>query len=273
MPLAVGVRFKRAGRIYLYDPAGLDLKVGDWIVAEAPYGLALGWVVLGPREIPEGELAEPLKPVLRRAKKEDFEAQERLRERGKEAVRRCREVARKLNLPAKIISADYSLDGKQVLIYFTTAERIDFRAFLKELGESLGARAKLMQVGARDAAKLTGGIGKCGMPLCCITHLWQFESITVQMVRDQNLPLNPERLSGICGRLLCCLGFEHEFYAEIQRRAPKPKDRVLTPQGPGEVIEVNFLRETAKVLTEEGKIAVFPLEEVKPLPQGKEDIS
>ena len=273
MPLAVGVRFKKAGRIYLYDPAGLDLKVDDWIVAEAPYGMALGWVVFGPRKIPENELAEPLKPILRKAEKGDFEIRERLKEREREAVRKCREIVKKLNLPVKILSADYSLDGKQVLLYFTSAERIDFRTLLKELGESLGARAKLMQVGPRDAAKLTGGIGKCGMPLCCITHLWQFESITVQMVRDQNLPPNQERLSGICGRLLCCLGFEHEFYAEIQRRAPKPKDKVLTPQGPGEVIEVNFLRETAKVLTEEGKIAVFPLEEAKPLPKGEEDTS
>jgi cell fate regulator YaaT (PSP1 superfamily) len=220
MPEIAGIRFKRAGAVYYFDAADMELEVNDKVVVEGAHGLALGWVVIAPKQVLASELSEPLKPVLRKATPEDVKLAEELKGKEGEALTKCAELAAKHNLSMKFLAAEYNLDGSHLTFYFTAERRVDFRALLRELGATFRTRVELRQVGARDVAKFIGGIGKCGRPLCCVTHLSQFESISVRMARDQSLPLNPAKISGVCGRLLCCLNFEHEQYAEGEIGTP-----------------------------------------------------
>ena len=263
MSEVVGVRFKKAGKIYYFDPSGLELKVNDCVVVETSRGLEVGTVVIGPREVAADELTEPLKPVLRKAEPEEIERAEQLREKEREALAECRRLVAELNLPMKLLSAEYSLDGSHLTIYFSAAERVDFRELVRRLAGRLKVRVELRQVGARDEAKLLGGFGRCGRPLCCASFLCGFSPISIRMAKEQGLPLNPMKISGVCGRLLCCLAYENEQYREMKERLPKEGQRVATTMGQGRVVGTNPLKETVTVELEESEVQVeLPLGEV-----------
>ena len=250
MPEIVGIRFKQAGAIYYFDPAGIDFEVNDWAVVETERGLALGRVVIAPKQVLASEIKEPLKPVLRKAEPEEVKKAEEFKAKEKETLAKCAELVRKHNLPMKLIAAEYNFDGSHLTIYFTAERRVDFRSLLRELGATFKTRVELRQIGARDVAKLLGGLGRCGRPLCCITHLTEFESISVKMVRDQNLSLDPSKTSGLCGKLLCCFKYEHEQYLEALSKLPSVGEEVNTPEGKGKVVKLNPLKETVTVQLE-----------------------
>jgi len=258
MPEVVGVRFRSAGPVYYFDPKGIDFQVGDWAIVETPRGPVAGRVVIAPRQVLESQLGEELKPVLRKAGPEDTARLEELKKKEEEALKVCGELVTKHDLPMKLLAAEYNFEGTHLVIYFTAEGKVDFRALLRELGSRLKTRVELRQVGARDAARLVGGLGMCGRPICCLTHLSTLESISVKMARDQELSLNPAKISGICGRLLCCLAFEHEQYLEARRKLPSPGEEVATPQGEGKVVKVNPLRETVEVKLSEEATVEFP---------------
>ncbi len=248
----VGVRFKRAGRIYYFDAAGIELEANDCVVVQTTRGLELGQVVIAPKQVLASELKEPLKPVIRKAEPEDIEHAEELAAKEGEALAECAELIAKLDLPMKLISAEYSLDGNRLTFFFSADERVDFRELVRELTSRLKMRVELRQVGPRDEAKLTGGFGRCGRPLCCASFLSEFAPISIKMAKEQNLPLNPMKISGVCGRLLCCLLYENEQYREMKGEMPKEGQRVSTPMGAAKVVGTNPLKETVMVELETG---------------------
>ncbi len=262
MSEVVGVRFKRIGPVHYFDPAGLELDIDDQVVAEGAHGTALGWVVIAPKQVLAAELTEPLKPVLRKATADDLKQAEDLRDSEQKALAQCAELVAKHELPMKLLAAEYNLDSSHLTIYFSAEKRVDFRALLRELGATFKCRVELRQVGARDAAKSIGGLGKCGRPLCCVTYLSKFEPISVKMARDQDLPLNPERLSGACGRLLCCLNYEHEQYLNLKQKLPSVGQTVSTSHGKARVISCNPLKETVMVELESEATVELPLSQI-----------
>jgi cell fate regulator YaaT (PSP1 superfamily) len=264
MSKVVGVRFKRAGLIYFFDPSDIELTIGDDVVVETARGLAIGKVVSAPREATSAEINEPLKPVLRKAQPDDLEQMKRMKEKEEEALAKCAELVEKFRLPMKLISAEYNLDGNYLTIYFRSEKRVDFRALLRELSSTLKTRVELRQVGTRDAAKLVGGVGRCGRPLCCGSHLCKFETISMKMAREQNLPLNPANISGVCGRLLCCLSYENEQYRVMKQKLPASGEKISTRLGVGKVIGSNPLKETVTVQLESEAILELPISEIKP---------
>ncbi|MBI2866579.1 MAG: stage 0 sporulation family protein [Chloroflexi bacterium] len=279
MPEIVGVRFRRAGRIYYFDPAGLPLGVQEQVVVETARGLEIGQVVIAPRQVVESDLKEPLKPVLRQATEEDLGNQAEIQVREVEARSRCRELAAQLGLPMKILDAQYNLDGSRLIFQFSSEGRVDFRELLRQLGATFHTRVELRQLGARDESKLLGGLGPCGRPLCCSSFLNEFCPVSIRMAKDQDLPLNPAKISGLCGRLMCCLTYEHALYAGLKRDLPRPGQRVGTPMGPGLVVGGNALKRTAVVrLQSEAEVEfplaqleqAVPLAEVAPLPGDNE---
>lgn len=243
----VGIRFKRAGRVYYFDPAGIDLKINDCVVVETSHGVELGKVVIAPRTVAEGEVTEPLKPVTRKATPEDIKRVEDLQSKEEEALIECGKQIARLNLSMKLLTAEYNLDGSRLTCCFSAEERVDFRELVRELTHSLKTRVELRQVGPRDEAKLVGGFGRCGRQLCCASFLTEFDPISIKMAKDQDLPLNPMKISGVCGRLLCCLSYERDQYRDIKAKLPKMGQRVSTPTGLGSVVGVNPLRETVMV--------------------------
>ncbi len=262
MPEVAGVRFHRGGRVYYFDPAGLPLKANDEVVVETARGLEMAQVVIAPHQVVESELTEPLKPVLRRATAEDIQQRAQLREAETEARRRCRELVTQLNLPMKVLDAEYNLDGSRLTIHFSAEGRVDFRELLRQLGTNLHTRVELRQLGARDEAKLTGGLGPCGRALCCCSFLNDFCPVSIRMAKDQDLPLNPAKISGLCGRLMCCLTYEHAQYRELRGSMPRSGQRVTTPAGPGVVVGGNSLKQTVSVRLESEAVVEVPLGEV-----------
>jgi len=258
----VGVRFKKAGRVYYFDPAGLDLKVDDCVVVKTARGLELGYVVTPPEQVPDNELDRKLKTVVRKAKPEDIEHAREFEEREKEALAECRKLIDKLNLPMKLLSAEYNLDGSRITFFFSAAERVDFRELVRELSKHFKIRVELRQVGSRDESKLIGGFGRCGRPLCCMSYLSEFSPVSIRMAKDQGLSLNPMRISGVCGRLLCCLGYEGELYQAMKKKLPREKQRVSVPMGIAKVVSGNPLKETILVELESGARVEVPLSEV-----------
>lgn len=206
----VGIRYKIAGRIYYFDPAGIELKVHDCVVVSTPRGLKLGEVAAASHEIASSELAEPLKPIVRKATEEDIKKNEELGGKEIEVLAEASALVTKLNLPMKLIMTEYNLEGNHLTIYFKAGERVDFRELVKELNSHFHLRVELRQVGPRDEAKLVGGYGRCGRPLCCASFLSEFAPVSIKMAKQQNLPLNPMKIAGSCGRLLCCLAYEAE---------------------------------------------------------------
>ena len=253
MEMVVGVRFRNVGKIYYFNPKNYKVKVGDHVIVETARGVEYGRVVLDPRSVKEDEVVHPLKEVLRVATKEDeeHEAENRLKE--KEAFKICKKKIREHGLEMKLIDAEYTFDNNKVLFYFTADGRIDFRELVKDLASVFKTRIELRQIGVRDETKIRGGIGICGRPLCCHSYLSDFVPVSIKMAKEQNLSLNPTKISGVCGRLMCCLKNEEDTYEELNRKLPGVGDYVQTADGlHGEVQNVNVLRQLVKVLVEVG---------------------
>ena len=263
MPNVVGVRFKRAGRVYYFDPAGIELEINDRVIVQTSRGLEVGWVVISAKQVLAEEIEEPLKSVLRKAEPEDLSRLDEMRRREREAMARCEELIAKHQLAMKLLSAEYSLDGSRLTFCFCSENRVDFRQLLKDLTSEFKTRVELRQVGPRDEAKIKGGFGRCGRPLCCTTHLCAFSTVSIKMAKEQGLPLNPMKISGVCGRLLCCLSHESEQYREMRQRLPGEGQEVMTPLGKAKVVSINPLKETVFVeLESEAKVEI-PLSDIK----------
>jgi cell fate regulator YaaT (PSP1 superfamily) len=267
MTRVTGVRFKHAGLVYYFNPGDMELAVGEDVVVDTARGASIGKVVVAPKEVNASEISEPLKSVLRKAQLEDLEQIKKIGEMESEALVKCEELVERFHLPMKLLSAEYNLDGSYLTIYFKSEKRVDFRALLRELSSTLKTRVELRQVGTRDAAKLVGGVGRCGRPLCCATHLTKFETISMKMAREQNLPLNPTNISGVCSRLLCCLAYENEQYREMKQKLPPVGQAVDTRLGAGKVIGVNPLKATIGVQLESEALVELPASDIKPCKQ------
>ncbi|MCR5221553.1 MAG: stage 0 sporulation family protein [Lachnospiraceae bacterium] len=268
MKNVIGVRFRIAGKIYYFDPKNLELKRGDHVIVETARGVEYGTIVMPPTMIEEEKITQPLKAVIRKATEADTETEKKNREKEKEAFKICQEKIRKHQLEMKLINAEYTFDNNKVLFYFTADGRIDFRELVKDLASVFRTRIELRQIGVRDETKILGGIGVCGRPLCCHTYLADFAPVSIKMAKEQNLSLNPTKISGICGRLMCCLKNEEETYEELNRKLPNVGD-LVTVDGEGikgEVASVNVLRQLVKVLVDvddEKEIKEYPVSQLR----------
>lgn len=260
----VGVRFKRASKVYYFGPGNMpDLGPGDEVIVETSRGREMGRIVVGPQEVEDQEIIGQLKPVERRATPLDrLQAVRHQRHEGA-ALQRCREMVAEHNLPMKVVGAEYNFDGTRLVFAFTAEKRVDFRELVRELAKTFKARIELRQIGVRDEAKLMGGLGCCGRELCCRAWLTEFNPVSIKMAKHQGLPLSPQEISGLCGRLLCCLGFEDEFYVEARGRLPKPGQMVVTQEGPGKVVGVSALKGTANVQLESEAVIEVSAEELE----------
>ncbi len=264
----IGVRFRAAGKVYYFDPTGFDIKQGDNVIVETARGIEYGKVVSGVREVADEKVVQPLKPVMRIASPEDDAIEKRNKEKEKEAFQICLEKIAKHGLEMKLIDAEYTFDNNKVLFYFTADGRIDFRELVKDLASVFKTRIELRQIGVRDETKIIGGIGICGRPLCCHTHLSEFAPVSIKMAKEQNLSLNPTKISGVCGRLMCCLKNEEEAYEELNSKLPNIGDFVTTSDGlKGEVSSVSVLKQLVKVIVtldnDEKEIREYKVEEIK----------
>lgn len=251
----IGVRFREAGKIYYFSPGKRKISRGDQVIVETARGVEMGRVVLGEKEVSEDEIVAPLKEVTRIATEEDLKRVKRNREKEKEAFVICEQKIRKHQLQMKLVGAEYTFDNNKLLFYFTADGRIDFRELVKDLASVFRTRIELRQIGVRDETKMMGGIGICGRELCCRTFLSDFAPVSIKMAKEQNLSLNPGKISGLCGRLMCCLKNEYETYEYLNSRLPGVGDTVTTPDGvKGQVQSVSVLRQTVKVLTEQGDV-------------------
>lgn len=275
MLTVIGVRFRAAGKIYYFDPADRQIKIGDHVIVETARGIEYGYVVLGNREVDETKVIPPLKPVIRMATDEDRAIEAKNKEKEKEAFKICQEKIKKHNLEMKLIDAEYTFDNNKVLFYFTADGRIDFRELVKDLASVFKTRIELRQVGVRDETKIMGGIGICGRPLCCHSYLSEFIPVSIKMAKEQNLSLNPTKISGVCGRLMCCLKNEEETYEYLNSRLPAVNDTVTTEDGlKGEVHSVNVLRQTVKVVVEVGdekEIREYDVKQLKFKPRRRKE--
>lgn len=267
MQTVVGVRFKRAGKIYYFSPGKLDIKLNDNVIVETARGIEFGTVVIGPREVPDSEVVLPLKEVQRIATDADrAKVADNLRRRD-EAFGICEEKIAAHGLPMKLVDVEYTFDVNKIIFYFTADGRIDFRELVKDLAAIFRTRIELRQIGVRDEAKLMGGIGCCGRPLCCHSFLGEFEPVSIRMAKEQNLSLNPTKISGICGRLMCCLKYENHCYcgSKKQRKKIKPPaqgSKVITAEGEGKVINLNMQRRSATILLDDRKTIVASWEDI-----------
>jgi cell fate regulator YaaT (PSP1 superfamily) len=275
MTKIIGVRFRNAGKIYYFSPKKFHIKKGAHVIVETARGIEYGTVVVGIKELPDEEVIQPLKPVIRVATPEDDVKVARNREREKEAIKICQEKIKKHNLEMKLIDAEYTFDNNKVLFYFTADGRIDFRDLVKDLAAVFKTRIELRQIGVRDETKIIGGIGICGRPLCCHSYLSEFIPVSIKMAKEQNLSLNPTKISGVCGRLMCCLKNEEETYEYLNSRLPGNGDTVQTDDGmKGEVQSVNVLRQMVKVLVDvdgEKEIRDYQVSQLKFKPRRKKE--
>ncbi|MDI6906982.1 MAG: stage 0 sporulation family protein [Thermoanaerobacterales bacterium] len=263
--LVVGVRFKKAGKIYFFDPGTLELKPGDGVIVETVRGMEYGEVVQGSKPRTDGG-DQPLKPVVRKADAEDRQRLEELSRKEEKAFKICQEKIVAHGLPMKLIGVDYTFDGNKIVFYFSAEGRIDFRELVRDLASVFRTRIELRQIGVRDEAKMMGGLGCCGRELCCATWLREFTPVSIRMAKDQNLSLNPTKISGICGRLMCCLKYENEVYEDAREECPEAGARVKTPEGEGRVTGVNIFKHTVSVELKQSKqVREFPAAEVKVL--------
>lgn len=269
MPIVVGIVFKEAGKVYYFDPASIDLKIGDHVIVKTSRGTEFGEVVSPPEDVSEDEIAAALKKVVRKATKEDEKKNSKNEEKEKEAFDIGEKKIEKHKLPMKLIDVEYVFDRSKIIFYFTADGRIDFRELVKDLASVFRTRIELRQIGVRDEAKLIGGLGPCGRKLCCTLFLSDFEPVSIRMAKDQDLPLNPLKISGICGRLMCCLKYEHEVYRDFKKQAPKRGTKVDTAQGPGIVVDYNVPRSKVIVEIGEGIRVEIPVQEVKVLGNDK----
>ena len=267
MTKVIGVRFRTAGKIYYFDPVKFRIKKGDHVIVETARGVEFGTVVSGVKEVPDEKVVQPLKPVLRVASQRDEEQEANNKRKEKEAFRICLEKIKKHKLEMKLIDAEYTFDNNKVLFYFTADGRIDFRELVKDLASVFKTRIELRQIGVRDETKIIGGMGICGRILCCHAHLSEFVPVSIKMAKEQNLSLNPTKISGVCGRLMCCLKHEEETYEELNRKLPNVGDHVTTCDGlKGEVSGVNVLRQLVKVVVtvdDEKEIHEYKVEQLR----------
>ncbi len=263
----IGVRFRTAGKIYFFDPAKFPIKRGDHIIGGTARGVEYGTVGDDPRMVEDDKVVQPLKPVLRVATKRDDEQEANNKLKEKDAFKICLEKIKKHNLEMKLIDAEYTFDNNKVLFYFTADGRIDFRELVKDLASVFKTRIELRQIGVRDETKILGGIGICGRPLCCHSHLSEFVPVSIKMAKEQNLSLNPTKISGVCGRLMCCLKHEEETYEYLNKTLPNVGDFVTTEDGlKGEVHSVNVLRQLVKVIVQiddEKEIREYKVEQLR----------
>ncbi|MFC2043755.1 stage 0 sporulation family protein [Chloroflexota bacterium] len=259
----VGVRFGRAGKVYYFDPADIELKVDDYVVVETERGSSLGRVVISSEQVLVSEVKEPLKPVVRKAEPDDITRAQEFEGKEREVLVKAGELVDELRLQMKLLSAEYSLDGSRLTIYFSADERVDFRELVRELANRLKLRVELRQIGPREEAKLVGGFGRCGRPLCCMSFLSEFVPVSIRMAKEQGLPLNPMKISGVCGRLLCCLVYENAQYRLMKGKLPKDGKWVSTTAGMGKVLGSNPLKGTVSVVLEESQAIVeLPLDQI-----------
>jgi cell fate regulator YaaT (PSP1 superfamily) len=259
----VGVRFQEAGKIYYFSSAGYDnLEVGEYVVVETTRGPELARVIIAPGQVLNAELTEPLKPITRVAFDDDIEQAERLKRKAEEAVAIARQKAHEANLQLKVFSGSFDLEGKRLSLLFTSEERVDFRDLAREVSAATGAQIQLRQVGPRDQAKVVGGYGRCGRRLCCTSWLVAFPAISIKMAKEQDLPLNPSKISGQCGRLLCCLSYENDMYREVKQALPRPGTYLSTPTGNARVLAVNVPRETVTLQMETMQTIDVPIQEM-----------
>ena len=276
MTKVIGVRFRTAGKIYFFSPGKFEVKRGDQVIVETARGVEFGNVVMGPKEVKDEEITQPLKTVIRLATEDDRRVEEKNRKKEKEAFQICLEKIHKHGLEMKLIDAEYTFDNNKVLFYFTADGRIDFRELVKDLASVFKTRIELRQIGVRDETKILGGIGICGRPLCCNTHQSEFLPVSIKMAKEQNLSLNPTKISGVCGRLMCCLKHEQETYEDLNSRLPGIGDYVTARDGSkGEVSSVNVLRQLVKVIVtlenEEKEIREYKVEELRFKPRRKKE--
>ena len=267
MTKVFGVRIRTAGKIYYFDPAKYQIKKGDHVIVETARGVEFGTVVSDIKEVDDSQVVQPLKPVLRIATERDEEQEQTNKKKEKDAFKICLEKIAKHNLEMKLIDAEYTFDNNKVLFYFTADGRIDFRELVKDLASVFKTRIELRQIGVRDETKIIGGMGICGRTLCCHAHLSEFVPVSIKMAKEQNLSLNPTKISGVCGRLMCCLKHEEETYEELNRKLPNIGDHVTTDDGlRGEVSAVNVLRQLVKVVVtvdDEKEIHEYKVEQLK----------
>lgn len=272
----IGVRFRKAGKIYFFDPADIDISLGDNVIVETARGVEYGTVVLGKREVEENQVIQPLKPVMRIATEQDNEIEDKNKEKEKDAFNICLEKIAKHQLEMKLIDCEYTFDNNKVLFYFTADGRIDFRELVKDLASVFKTRIELRQIGVRDETKIVGGIGICGRPLCCHTFLSDFAPVSIKMAKEQNLSLNPTKISGVCGRLMCCLKNEEEAYEELNSRLPNVGDYVTTSDNlKGEVSSVSVLKQLVKVIVtvenDEKEIREYKVTDLRFKPKRKKE--
>ncbi|NLZ82515.1 MAG: stage 0 sporulation family protein [Clostridiales bacterium] len=264
----IGVRFRKAGKIYYFDPAGNYIEQGNNVIVETARGIEYGKVVLGSREVEDDKVIQPLKPVIRISTEEDDIVEQKNKEKEKEAFDICLEKIKKHQLEMKLIDCEYTFDNNKVLFYFTADGRIDFRELVKDLASVFKTRIELRQIGVRDETKIVGGIGICGRPLCCHSFLSEFAPVSIKMAKEQNLSLNPTKISGVCGRLMCCLKNEEEAYEELNNRLPNVGERVTTiDKFKGEVHSVSVLKQLVKVIVtlenDEKEIREYKVDDLK----------
>lgn len=271
----IGVRFRKAGKIYYFDPAGMDILQNQHVIVETARGVEYGTVVLGCREVEDGKVIQPLKPVIRIATDADDATAVKNKEKEKKAFNICLEKIKKHNLEMKLIDTEYTFDNNKVLFYFTADGRIDFRELVKDLAAVFKTRIELRQIGVRDETKAVGGISICGRPLCCSSYLSDFVPVSIKMAKEQNLSLNPTKISGVCGRLMCCLKNEEETYEDLNSKLPNIGDNVTTDEGlKGVVQSVSVLRQNVKVLVEvndEKEIREYKVDSLKFKPKRRRD--
>lgn len=276
MVKVVGIRFRNAGKIYYFGPGDLDLKAGMHAIVETARGVEIGTVITNPREVSEESVIQPLKPVLRIATEADERQAEKNLEKEKEAFRICLEKIQKHELDMKLVEAEYTFDNNKLLFYFTADGRIDFRELVKDLAAVFRTRIELRQIGVRDETKIMGGYGICGRQLCCHTFLPEFAPVSIKMAKEQNLSLNPTKISGVCGRLMCCLKNEEETYEYLNSKLPGVGDFVTTDDGlKGEVTSVNVLRQLVKVTVEVGdekELREYKPEQLRFKPRRRKDV-
>ena len=278
MTKVIGVRFRKAGKVYYFSPGDNEIKNGDHVIVETARGVEYGYVVLGSHEVEDKKVVQPLKPVLRMASPEDEEIERTNKEKEKEAFRICLEKIKKHELEMKLIDTEYTFDNNKILFYFTADGRIDFRELVKDLASVFKTRIGLRQIGVRDETKIRGGIGICGRPLCCSSYLSEFIPVSIKMAKEQNLSLNPSKISGVCGRLMCCLKYEEETYEELNSRLPNIGDYVTTDDGlKGEVHSVSILRQLVKVIVtvdgDEKEIREYKASQLRFRPRRKKEKS
>ncbi len=276
MTKVVGVRFRTADKIYFFAPGSLEIKKGQHVIVETARGVEYGYVVMGIKDVDDEKVVQPLKPVLRIATKEDDAIEEKNKKKERDAFKICQKKIEKHNLEMKLIDAEYTFDNNKVLFYFTADGRVDFRELVKDLASVFKTRIELRQIGVRDETKILGGVGICGRALCCHSYLSEFIPVSIKMAKEQNLSLNPTKISGTCGRLMCCLKNEEETYRYLNSKLPNVGDRVTTDDGlKGEVSSVNVLRQRVKVIVfldnDEKDIREYRVEQLKFRPRRKKE--